>query len=183
MASSLKSILTVWLLVITVGWLAACGRPPVTGMHEEPTPQAEQPPVVEVKSGDASVQEGVAQNPVKEPAPELRPAVHKVKWKHETLFTIALWYTGAGNNWRRLAETNPDIKPTQIRVGHTILIPNDLLKTRRPMPAHFKRPVAKKRATPPGKIEVPPLYGPIDKDSQPVAKEKNNVPVLLETLD
>lgn len=148
------------------------------------------PPAYGANPQDRPWLEGIGDLLVAESASEIAPLVHRVKWKRETLFTISLWYTGSGNNWRRLANINPDIDPGRIHIGNTILIPQDLLKRRQPMPASFLRPTpGKKRSTPlqhpkpPPKIEAPPLYGPIDNGTQSVADENNALPVPLETLE
>ncbi|MGD9364136.1 MAG: LysM domain-containing protein [Desulfobacteraceae bacterium] len=123
------------------------------------------------------------------PAPPKKPVyVHNVKWLHETLFSIAHWYTGSGNNWKRLVDANPTIKPRQIHVGDLILIPEDILKTRQPMPAKFlKRLSVEKKPPHPSPssdhVEMPQLYGPIDDEDQTEEKEASGLPVPLETLD
>jgi hypothetical protein len=84
---------------------------------------------------------------------------------------IAGWYTGDIENWKTLAQANPNIDPARIFVGNKILIPEDLLKTREPMPKDFVDgfyPKAKTK-TPPSKPvpspqkdkeEEPDLFGP-----------------------
>jgi hypothetical protein len=62
---------------------------------------------------------------------------HEVKWPQETFFSIALWYTGSGHNWRQIAEANPAIAPRQIHIGDTISIPIPLIRTREPLPYSF----------------------------------------------
>jgi hypothetical protein len=117
---------------------------------------------------------------------------HKVHHRRETLFTIALWYTGSGSNWTRLVQANPKIDPRRIQVGDTILIPEELLKTRRLMPAGFpktknKRPQIQKPQLkdirPPAANQEATLFGPIENDIRPVEPGKNELPVPLEPLD
>jgi hypothetical protein len=125
--------------------------------------------------------------------PKAKIFAHKVQHSRETLFSIALWYTGSGENWPRLIEANPDIDPRRIHIGDTILIPEDLLITRRPVPADFPKPKRKHRKAkkphppisthPPAESEETPLFGPIDNDPQPVGSEKNELSVPLEPLD
>ncbi len=102
----------------------------------------------------------VAQRPAFEPLPVTALHVHQVKWQRETLYSIALWYTGSGKYWKALADANPDIKPHRIRIGDTIRIPQHLIKTKRAMPADF---VAAKP-----KVSHPPAPG----DTQPVPKKE-----------
>jgi hypothetical protein len=119
--------------------------------------------------------------------PKAKAWAHKIRHRRETLFSIALWYTGSGENWPRLIEANPDIDPKRIHIGDTILIPEDLLITRRPVPADFLKPKQKhpkaKKPHPPAKSQEMPLFGPIDNDLQPVGSEKNELSVPLEPLD
>lgn len=94
---------------------------------------------------------------------------HTVKFAGETVSIIAGWYTGNIENWKALAEVNPSIDPKRIFVGNEILIPEDLLKTREPMPKEFvdgfykprkgKAPAAKP-GSPPAKEEEIELFGP-----------------------
>ena len=66
--------------------------------------------------------------------PEPRPYVHKVRYSGEILISIAEWYTGSRNNWTVIAKANPGLDPNRIFIGDTILIPENLLKRRDPMP-------------------------------------------------
>lgn len=59
---------------------------------------------------------------------------HTVRWPGESLSLIASWYTGSSKNWRKLARTNPRLKPNRIKVGNVIMISPALLKTRVPLP-------------------------------------------------
>ncbi len=59
---------------------------------------------------------------------------HRVRWTGESLSLIAGWYTGSTRNWRKLAAVNPTIHPSRIRTGDIILIPPEMLKTRKPLP-------------------------------------------------
>jgi hypothetical protein len=59
---------------------------------------------------------------------------HTVQWPGESLSLIAIWYTGASKNWRKLAKANPSINPNCIKKGNVIVIPPALLKTREPLP-------------------------------------------------
>ncbi|MDH4267526.1 MAG: hypothetical protein OEW45_18010 [Deltaproteobacteria bacterium] len=105
------------------------------------------------------------------PAEKINYYVHTVKWSGETVSIIAGWYTGDIENWKTLAQANPDINPARIFMGNKIFIPEDLLKTREPMPKEFVDsfyPKAKTK-TPPSKPvpspqkdkeEEPDLFGP-----------------------
>ncbi|MFZ0614767.1 MAG: LysM domain-containing protein [Desulfobacterales bacterium] len=81
----------------------------------------------------------------------VRPTLfsHTVARTGETLAAISLWYTGAAENWKRLVEANDNLEPRRIKIGDRILIPEELLKTRQPMPADFMAAAVRpKRATP-----------------------------------
>lgn len=69
--------------------------------------------------------------------PEPESYIHTVSLEGETLSLIAKWYTGDLGNWKALAEANPGIDPNRIFMGDEILIPEDLLVTRDPMPQSF----------------------------------------------
>jgi hypothetical protein len=90
---------------------------------------------------------------------------HTVKWPGETVSIIAGWYTGDIENWKTLAEANPDIDPNIIRAGDKILIPENLMKTREPMPKEFvdsfyPKKLPSKPMPPQTKEEEPKLFGP-----------------------
>lgn len=105
------------------------------------------------------------------PAEKISYYVHTVKWSGETVSIIAGWYTGDIENWKTLAQANPNIDPARIFVGNKILIPEDLLKTREPMPKEFvdsfyhkaKPKTAPSKPVSPStkdKDEEPDLFGP-----------------------
>ncbi len=71
------------------------------------------------------------------PKPKETSYVHTVKWSGETISIIADWYTGDIENWKALAQANPNIKANRIFAGNKILIPEILMKTREPMPKDF----------------------------------------------
>jgi hypothetical protein len=59
---------------------------------------------------------------------------HRVKWPGETLSLIAGWYTGNYGNWKAVAQANPDLNPNRIAVGDIINIPQQMMKTKKPLP-------------------------------------------------
>lgn len=89
-----------------------------------------------------------AANPIEKkvrPRQSSTPCVHTVRWSGETLSVIAKWYTGKFENWRALVKVNPKLNPNRIFIGSKILIPEDLLKNREPMPQDFLGKFASKR--------------------------------------
>ncbi len=97
------------------------------------------------------------------------PYVHTVRRSGETLGAISFWYTGSVDNWKRLVEANNGLNPANVHLGDKILIPGELMKTHRPMPAGFMNPRVQAKevtaARPPtpqtetGRID---LFGPIE---------------------
>ena len=124
------------------------------------------------------------------PPPEVKYLNHKIKWPGENLALIARWYTGSANNWVRLVEANPGIEPRRIKIGDSILIPEDLLKTREPMPIEFLSSATSPKKTPPSpsakqadnsdKID---LFGPIDTEVQTNDADDIDSPLPLETIE
>lgn len=102
------------------------------------------------------------EEPSKAKAPEeTAPYIHTVRWSDESLSIIAEWYTGNIENWKALAQANPDLSPERILQGDEILIPQKLLKTRQPMPQQFVEKRLSQKPTPSpteeGEVE---LFGP-----------------------
>lgn len=157
-----KGILTLTLLWILTG--CAYQQPLLQPEPEESPPLVEIKPETQVSLPDMLVLE----IPVPA-APEPRFHQHKVRWPEETLSHIAQWYTGNMNNWKAIAEVNPELNPKTIDIGDTISIPEDLLTSRKPMPHSFVRVSAQKNKTPlsstqkPSTSSEPPkLFGPIE---------------------
>jgi len=109
-----------------------------------------------------------------EPPPAPAAYVHTVRWPGESLSIIAKWYTGNPGNWKILSDTNPAVDRRAIRVGDTIAIPRNILKTEEPMPRSFVKiqihttnPKSKENQVSPGQGANPEevnldLYGPKD---------------------
>jgi hypothetical protein len=151
------------------------------------------PPSVEPRITQKMLNSLIRQNsPTERPAPKTKLWAHKVRHRHETLFSIALWYTGSGENWPRLAEANPAINPKRIHIGDTVLIPDEIVKTHNPMPARIRNPKRKhhkikkpqpQNAHPPAKNDEATLFGPIENERRPIEPKQNDLPVPLETID
>lgn len=106
--------------------------------------------------------------------PDLRSGpmlVHKVRYPGESVSIIAGWYTGEIDNWKILAEVNPEINPNVIHEGMSIKVPESMLKTREPMTREYVEsfyPKVKSKAkgagsrdhAPPPAEEDTPLFGP-----------------------
>jgi hypothetical protein len=173
------------LIVAALPWTTNCSRTQIAARKEAA-------PSVPPKISQDVLNSLLRHNQDTLPAPKAKTWAHKVRHRSETLFSIALWYTGSSKNWPRLAAANPDIDARRIHIGDTILIPEKLLKTRRRMPANFPKPKRKHRNIakpqppsihPPAQNEEAPLFGPIENDLQPVAPGKSELPVPLETID
>jgi hypothetical protein len=124
------------------------------------------------------------------PPPEVKYLSHKIKWPGENLTLIARWYTGSAKNWMRLVEANPGIEPRRIKIGDSILIPEDLLKTRQPMPIEFLSSATSPKKEPPspsakqaGNSDKIDLFGPIDTEAQTSDADDGDSPLPLETIE
>lgn len=99
-------------------------------------------------------------------APKKAHFVHTVKYPGETLAIISKWYTGDADNWEVLANANPHIDYNKIVPGNEIFIPENLLKTRKPLNKEFidtyykKTKPSSKTKTPVEKEEEFDLIGP-----------------------
>jgi hypothetical protein len=92
-----------------------------------------------------------------------------VRWREETLSHIAKWYTGTIKNWKVIAKANSELDPKKIDTGDTILIPEDLLTARAPMPHSFLGSAIRKKdnsLSSSNKSSIPSkspkLFGPIE---------------------
>ena len=108
------------------------------------------------------------------PIPAPRFYIHRVRWKGETLFIISKWYTGSGNNWKALSKANPKLNPNLMIINEKIFIPEDLMKTRKPMPLSFLSSIIHKKSAssfqankPSNENLVTEMFGPIESDSSP----------------
>ncbi len=124
------------------------------------------------------------------PPPKVKYLNHKIKWPGENLSLIARWYTGSAKNWMRLVEANPGIEPRRIKIGDSILIPEDLLKTRQPMPIEFLSSATSPQKAPPspsakkaGNSDKIDLFGPIDTEAQTSDADDIDSPLPLETIE
>lgn len=106
------------------------------------------------------------------PAGEGTYYIHTIKWSRETVSIIAGWYTGDIQNWRALAEANPDIEVNKVHPGMKIRIPERLMTTKAPMTKEHvdsfyhkakkrtgKMPAGQPKADEP-KVPEPTLFGP-----------------------
>jgi hypothetical protein len=124
-------------------------------------PQPASVPGGEMAPGQAPQAPGVKGAPPKQPA----YFIYTVTWPNESLSIIAAWYTGTIDNWKVLAQVNPELDPNRINIGDKIRIPEALMKTHKPPTQEFVDSlVPKPKQAPPAK-EKPPepefkLYGP-----------------------
>lgn len=137
----------IFCLAVCVGFLIVCSG---CASAPEPAPATE-----------------VIQPPPSPPPPKVTYYTHAVKWPGESLSIIAGWYTGDVQNWKDLAEANPDINPNRIHEGMKILIPENMITTKAVMTKDYVDsyyPKPKKAAPKPSashpKEEEPVLFGP-----------------------
>jgi len=155
----------------------ACQAPPKPEVAEP----LKQEPVKQVERIE-SEPEIIPNIPEKEvlPPPKPRPLVHKVRWPGEMLTYIAKWYTGSINNWRAIAAANPKLKPHWIFIGDEIIIPEELVKTRKPMPRDYIPSTQEIEILPPPTSQPKDeavdieLFGPVDIDQKPPESKKTN---------
>ena len=133
-------------------------------------PETPAPMKVKLKTS-AAVVETPSEFEPPSPTPEPRFYIHKVRWPGETLSIIAQWYSGSLKNWKALSNANPTLDLNRIVVGANIFIPEDLLKSHKPMPFSFlSSSVPKKRVQaftskkPSTASGAPELFGPIETD-------------------
>lgn len=150
---------------------------PVEPKPETPARKPETPVEPKPEINIVAPQKPVLNTPA---SPSSNPGfyVHKVRWPEETLSHIAKWYTGTVKNWKAIAKVNPGLDLKKIDTGDTILIPEVLLTTRKPMPLSFLHPVGHKKvkpSLPPNKTAIPSdspkLFGPINTESPPAEPE------------
>ena len=192
MITSFRKIICCWLLLILLAWGTGCGRTQ-SALRDVAAPGSSLPPSVAAATINPPEPEIFQPVPATPPPPIETQFIHKVRWPRETLFSISRWYTGSGNNWHQLAAANPTVRPQAIHIGDVILIPEELLKRRLPMPQPIskpkpanseKKPSANQNPAPEPKTEAFKLYGPIDRNPQAAEPKSNSeLPVPLETLD
>ena len=68
-----------------------------------------------------------------------QPVVHIVSSNEESLQDIAKWYTGKASNWAILSQYNSRKGKTKLLKGESILIPQGLLKHRKPFVSEVKK--------------------------------------------
>jgi hypothetical protein len=97
--------------------------------------------------------------------------VHKVRYPGESVSIIAGWYTGEIDNWKILAEVNPDLNPNVIHEGMKINIPESIMKTRDPITKEYvdnfypkmkskPKGAGSRGQSPSSAEEETPLFGP-----------------------
>lgn len=112
------------IIACTALWLSGCAQQSAVTREKEAPPAPEQ----QVKAPPA--------------ASYLK---HTIRWKGETLIRISRWYTGSGRNWLKIAEVNKALDPNRLKIGDTVLIPEELVQTREPMPAEYRVPASRDR--------------------------------------
>ena len=145
---------------------------PVKVEPETATAVSEMPALMKVKL-KTSVVGPETPSELESPSPTPEPPfyIHRVRWPGETLSIIAKWYTGSLKNWKALSNANPMLDLNRIVIGTNIFIPEDLLKSHKPMPFSFlSSSVPKKRVQaftsekPSTASAAPELFGPIETD-------------------
>ena len=154
-----------WLMAVAlIAMCAGCAAPePKTA-----SPQKQGAPAIQpgAPAATQTTTPAVTTLPEKTRGPQEACYIHTVKWSGESLSIIAAWYTGDLQNWKVLAEANPDINPNRIRLGMKIRIPQRLVTVKSPMTKEHVDsfyPKARKPAPEPAPAtpdDEPKLYGP-----------------------
>ncbi len=154
-----------WLWLVVLSLFVVCGAcaTPEAKKGSVQTPTAPPAGVQQEKGQEEKVAPTVAPpTPVKEET----YYIHTVKWPGESLSIIAAWYTGDLQNWKVLAEANPDINPNKVFERMKIKIPESIMNTKAPMTkehvdSFYPKPkkAAPRPAAPPPDDE-PKLFGP-----------------------
>ncbi len=118
------------------------------------------------------------------PAKTAQDIYHTIR-AGESLSRIAAWYTGGIDNWRRIANANPDLNPDLLQPGQRVRIPAEIIATQATMPVDYRLEI--ERDTKAGK---PAAEAQRERQStseaqaadQPGASEANE-PVLPEMLE
>ncbi|MBI5552201.1 MAG: LysM peptidoglycan-binding domain-containing protein [Desulfobacterales bacterium] len=121
-----------------------------------------------------------------QPPPEPKYFTHIVRSPGETFMAIARWYTGNGDNWKRIAQANPDIEPRYMRIGTAIRIPEQIMTTRQPMPnpARPGEKASKSKVVPnPAQPPEVELFGPIETKTPPAKPGFDEITPELEPLE
>ena len=162
------------LLILPLSWaLSACIS---LGPLYPPSPPAPPPPQ---RTNSASASQTPSTSAVngsgpqaniealtdKSPGPPRAGYLHTVRWQGETLCLLARWYTGSWKNWRTLADSNSAINPDRLVIGDTVVIPEGLLKNRKPLPRNLVLSLAAKErghqmSSPPEEAGPLDLFGP-----------------------
>ena len=105
------------------------------------------------------------------PIPKARFYVHSVRWKGETLFTIAKWYTGSGKNWKALSKANPKLNPNRMSINDNIVIPENLIKYRKPMTLSFLSSFIRKKSVPSFESDKPSKENHVTEMFEPIESD------------
>ena len=180
-----------WVLGFSFLWVFGCSWFQPNTINEKPPVNALPPKSVEVPPPKAVKKVVKEPQPISPPIPpEVKYYTHTVKWSGETIIRLSRWYTGSGNNWIRLIEANPSIDPRRIKIGDTILIPENLLVTRDPLPISYLSSSTEQTELysspsdrPSTRNEEVELFGPIDTSPQAGRIEGTDSPLPLETIE
>jgi len=137
--------------------------------------QRELETIVDTLAFDAGGEEVAIRAPAAPPSP---PSyfIHVVKFGGQTLGRLAEWYTGAYENWPKLARANGEPVPNSpLSIGREIKIPSELVVRQDPLPEPPRRRRSTRAAEPKGEsstesgstapssegdVPLPPVIGP-----------------------
>ena len=117
------------MFVLALGAISLIGS--CVSTQKAPEPAFEPPPAKTMEPAASEPEQGT------KPADTEIFFTHTVKWTGESLSIIAAWYTGELENWKLLAEANPELNPNLIRIGDEIRIPEGVMVTSETLPFDF----------------------------------------------
>jgi hypothetical protein len=134
-------------------------------LQKPPVPVAEKPETATVVPESPSVV--VPPSPI----PASRFYIHRIRWKGETLFIISKWYTGSGKNWKALSKANPKLNPNRMSINDNIVIPENLIKYRKPMPLSFLSSFIRKKSVPSFESDKPSKENHVTEMFEPIESD------------
>lgn len=196
----LQRVMAGWLMLWLLTWPVGCANMTPNVDDDPPEPLSVPQPLDSGPQKTPSSEDSARQRmPRKDyPTPNVAhsaeskapPFFHKVRWPRETIYSMARWYTGSGKHWKSLVAANPTIEPRRLRNGDRVRIPEELLRTREPMPAAFISSTSRPK---PEVVSIDPkptsesidksLFGPIEHDGPATPPPGIDLPVPLETLN
>lgn len=116
--------------------------------------------------------------------------IHEISYPHESLWSLAAWFTGYGQNYRKIKKAS-NLKSDRLRKGQTLKIPQvllfDFLKPPKDLDMVRPKDPVSARSTPlveeetvPGERQSPRVSPPVGKEPPTPIETKTEEPKLVE---